>query len=201
MIQDQCYVLGCGPSLAHVDNLILQSIPAFGSNRIFKKLIPEYYCCINPTEARKYPVEIEVMDCKHKFVTDKVNIPGVTPLHSTTQVDFSINPFWAVQEGYSVTFVLLQLAFFYGFREVFLLGVDHRYVQPCKPNEEITWTGRDPNHFADDYVKPGERWNGADLEKSEYYFQIAKKIFDSNGRKIINLTEGSALDVFERGTL
>ena len=201
MIQDQCYVLGCGPSLSKIDNLILDSLPTFGSNRIFKKYIPDYYACINPVEANKYPVEIEVMDCKYKFVTDKVPVPGCTPLHSTTQVDFSINPFWAVQEGYSVTFVLLQLAFFYGFREVFLLGVDHRYVQPCKPNEEITWTGRDPNHFADDYVKPGERWNGADLEKSEYYFQIAKKIFDSNGRKIINLTEGSALDVFERGVL
>jgi hypothetical protein len=201
MMRDQCYVLGNGPSLARVPNLVLDSLPTFGSNRIFKKYVPNFYCCINPTEANKYPVEIEVMNCEYKFVTDKVKIPGVTPLHSTMEVDFSINPFWAVNEGYSVTFVLLQLAFFYGFREVFLLGVDHRYAQPCKPNAEITWHGKDVNHFADDYVKPGEHWNCADLRHSEIYFQKAKEIFEMNGRRIVNLTEGSALDVFERGVL
>lgn len=200
MMRDQCYVLGNGPSLARVPNLVLDSIPTFGSNRIFLKYVPTYYLCINPTEARKYPKEIEELPSE-KYVTDKVPIKGCTPLHSTTVVDFSTNPAWGINEGYSVTYCALQLAFFMGFSEVLLLGVDHKYVQPCKPNEEITWHGPDPNHFADDYVKEGERWNGADLRSSEIYFEKARKIFEMNGRRIINLTENSALDVFEKGTL
>ena len=195
-----CYVLGNGPSLKNVPNLVLNSLPTFGSNRIFLKYVPDFYCCINPLEAQKYPEEIMKLTSE-KFVTDKIHIPGCTPLHSTTQVDFSTNPALWVNEGYSVTYVALQLAFFYGFTEVLLLGVDHRYVQPCAPNEEITWQGKDPNHFTDDYVKPGDRWNGADLERSEYFYKIAKKIFEGDGRKIINLTENSELDVFEKGSL
>ena len=197
----ECYVLGNGPSLAKIDNLILDSLPTFGSNKIFLKYVPTYYCCINPTEARKYPLEIEVMEST-KFVTNKVPIKDCTLLKSTNTVQFSTNPYWAVNEGYSATYVLLQLAFFFGFRTVYLLGVDHRYEDyKGKPNQLIPWEGKDPNHFAEDYLKPGDKWNCPDLEKSKFFFKIARQVFDGSGRKIINLTENSALDVFERGSL
>ena len=198
---EMAFLLGNGPSLARVDNIILQSIPTFGSNRIFKKIVPTVYACVNPTEAKKYPVEIEVMDCEHKYVTDKVKIPGCIPLHSTTSVDFSLNPTWAINEGYSVSYCLMQIAFFMGVKELFLLGMDHKYIQPNTPNAEITWQGKDVNHFCDDYVQPGDKWNCADLRRSEIYFKKAKEVFEMDGRKIINLTEGSALDVFERRML
>jgi len=195
-----CFVLGNGPSLADVKNETLDTLPTFGSNRIFMKYTtPSYYCCINPTEANKYPKEIEELECIEKFVTNKVSIPGCTPLRSTVSVQFSVSPRWAVQEGYSVTFVLLQLAYFFGFRTVYLLGVDHRYIQPPAPNALITWRGEDVNHFDPNYVKDGDKWNCADLQKSEMFFAIARDVYEMNGRRIINCTEDSALDVFERG--
>jgi len=200
-MNDECYVLGNGPSLAKIDNLILDSLPTFGSNRIYLKYVPTYYCCINPTEARKYPKEIEVMEST-KFVTNKVPIKGCTPLKSTNSVQFSTNPYWAVQEGYSVTYVLLQLAFFFGFRTVYLLGVDHHYEDyKGKPNQLIKWRGKDPNHFTEDYLNDNDEWNCPDLKKSEFYYRIAKQVFEGSGRKIINLTENSELDVFEKGRL
>jgi hypothetical protein len=58
-------------------------------------------------------------------------------------------------------------------------------------------TGDDPNHFDPTYFK-GQEWNNPDLAKSEKYYSIARDIYQRDSRRIINLTEGSALDVFER---
>jgi len=195
-----CFVLGNGPSLASIDNSYLDKLPTFGSNRIFLKYTPKFYACVNPTEATKYPKEIEELRSV-KYVTDAVDIPGCTPLHSTSLVRFSTNPLWAVNEGWSVSYVLLQLAYFYGFKRVYLLGMDHRYNYTGSPNEEVSWTGQDSNHFSKEYVLPGDRWNCPDLERSTYFFKVAKEVYEADRREIINLTEGSALDVFPFGKL
>jgi len=197
----EAYLLGNGPSLKRVPDIVLDSIPTFGSNRIFLKHTPTIYACVNPNEARKYPKEIEGLKCFEKYVTDKVPIAGCIPLHSTKSVDFSLNPTWAVNEGYTISYILMQIAFFHGVKTLYLLGMDHKYIQPNTPNAEITWQGKDVNHFCDDYVQPGDKWNCADLKRSEIYFKKAKQVFEMDGRRIINLTEGSALDVFERRML
>lgn len=197
---NSCFVLGNGPSLSKIDNKVLDILPTFGSNRIFLKYVPTFYVVINPTEAKKYPQEIEELKCM-KFVTDKVSINGVIPLHSTTEVDFSLDPLKVVNEGWSVTYVSLQLAHWMGFERVYLLGCDHRYSYQGEPNENIKWDGADPNHFSRDYVLPGESWNCPDLEKSTHYYRIAKDFFEYQKKEIINLTEDSALDVFPKGKL
>lgn len=196
-----CFVLGNGPSLAKVDNSVIDELPSFGSNKIFLKYSPYFYACVNPTEAMKYPKDIEKLWCVKKFITEKVEIKGCVPLHSTREVEFSFDPYRYVNEGYSVSFVLLQLAYYFGYRTVFLLGEDHRYVHPGKPNELIKWKGADVNHFDPTYVQDGDKWNAPDLKQSAHYFQIAREVYERNGRRIINLTPDSDLKVFETGTL
>jgi hypothetical protein len=99
-------------------------------------------------------------------------------------------------EGYTVTYVCLQLAYYMGFKEVVLLGVDHYYGENKQPNLEAVATGPDEHHFHPDYFANGTRWNFPDLVNSEYAYTIAKAAYEKDGRTIINATSHTALEVF-----
>ena len=58
--------------------------------------------------------------------------------------------------------------------------------------------GVDPNHFHPGYFSGGMRWNNPDLEESERSYILARKTFEKAGRRVVNLTPGSQLDIFER---
>jgi hypothetical protein len=59
--------------------------------------------------------------------------------------------------------------------------------------------GQDHNHFSPDYFTNGASWHAPDLAKSERAYRMAETVYNDNGRKIINLTPGTKLDVFEKG--
>ena len=99
-----------------------------------------------------------------------------------------------------MTFVCLQLAWLIGFQTILLVGVDHRYRNNGAPNEQKLWDGEDVNHFHPDYFK-GQQWNCADLERSEYSYRLARATFAETGRRCVNLTKGTALEVFEKDEL
>lgn len=198
--ENACFVIGNGPSLKGVSNKFLETLPSFGSNRIYLRFTPTYYACVNPLVLAQYWDDILRLKCQ-KFVKEGfVFSPDVTHLHSTTVVPFSKDPEKYINEGYTVTYVCLQLAYWMGFQKVYLVGVDHRYISNGKPNEEKVWKGEDPNHFDPNYFKDAI-WNNADLENSEKFYKIAKKVYERDGREIINLTENTALDVFEKGKI
>ncbi len=69
-----------------------------------------------------------------------------------------------VFEGSTVTFVALQLAYHMGFDEVILVGVDHHFSSTGHPNETVTSTGADPDHFSEEYFGKGFRWQLPDLD-------------------------------------
>jgi acetyl esterase/lipase len=72
-------------------------------------------------------------------------------------------PIW---EGWTVTYAALQLAYFMGFKNIFLVGLDHSFKVSGSPNEEQAMQGADPNHFDPRYFA-GSRWHLPDLEGSE----------------------------------
>lgn len=193
-----CVVVGNGPSLNKVPVEWLGKYPTFGSNRCYLRFIPTYYVCVNPLVIEQNRAEIAALPCD-KFIRAGSGILSA-PLHSSTQAKFSFEPLCWIHEGYTVTYVSLQLAYWMGFKTVFLVGVDHRYQQTGKPNEQQVMNGDDPNHFDPHYFK-GQNWNLADIEKSTGFYKVARDIYEKNGRKIINLTEGTALDVFEKGNI
>jgi glycosyltransferase involved in cell wall biosynthesis len=99
----------------------------------------------------------------------------------------------------TVTFFNLQLAYFLGFDEVYLIGVDNSYKQPDKGNEGalIKEDKDDVNHFSKDYFK-GLTWQKADTDAMEYVYVLAGKAFQEDGREIINAGAGGNLEVFRR---
>jgi len=202
LTNDTCLVIGNGPSLKDIPLDFLKRWPSFGSNKIFMLdwFIPTYYACINPLVCEQNVDAINAMDCAVKYIRwefhDKID--RSYPLYSSPSPSFSRDPLKYIYEGFTVTYVLLQLAFWMGFERVGLVGVDHRYTFTGMPNQLAVSGGVDTNHFHPDYFGEGVRWHNPDLKRSEQAYRMARTVFDKAGRQVVNLTPGSELDVFER---
>ena len=198
-------VIGNGPSLKDVSLELLNKYPSFGTNRIYlvDGFTPDYYVAVNNLVIEQFYPDIRKLESEKfikAFYTRHI-IGDAHKLHSSSIPAFSIKANELIYEGHSVTYVCLQLAYWMGFTTVLMVGVDHRFEFDGQPNELKVAVGKDVNHFHPDYFGDGVRWHNPDLVMSEKAYKMAKIVFDAEGRKIINLTPGSALDVFEKGDI
>jgi hypothetical protein len=99
-----------------------------------------------------------------------------------------------------VTNVALQLAFYMGFEQAILIGVDHSYRESAKgdPNQTIVSQGDDPDHFNAEYFGKGFRWQLPDLETSELGYTLARQAYAAAGRQVLDATIGGKLDIFPK---
>lgn len=107
--------------------------------------------------------------------------------------------------GSTVTYTCLQIAFYLGLREVYLIGADHNYQIPEEyaqrdhnENYIIESVEDDVNHFECSYFGKGYRWHNPKVHKMEISYQNAKMFYEANGGKIFNATKGGKLEVFDR---
>lgn len=113
-----------------------------------------------------------------------------------------------VQGGYTVLYHQLQLAFFMGIREVYLMGVDFSFTVPESRTVDDRFTSDvyrnaivssgEINHFHPDYRKPGETWTMPRLDLQRCAFRSALEHFENAGGKLINVSRSSKLDVFPK---
>lgn len=200
---ETCLIIGNGPSLRNVPPDFLKKYPSFGTNRIYLMdgFAPTYYVSVNPLVIEQSLEEIKKLTGIKFLPYAYSQYCNALPLRSHYSPTFSMNPKAYIYEGYTVTYVCMQLAYYLGFDTVLLVGVDHRFQFQGSPNEERVAEGPDPNHFHPDYFSNGTKWNNPDLERSESAYKMAYEVFKNDKRKIINLTEGTALDVFEKGAV
>jgi hypothetical protein len=111
---------------------------------------------------------------------------------------FNGNAAGRLWEGATVTFGAMQLAYFMGFKTVYLIGVDHSFATQGKPNTTITSEGDDPNHFNPGYFGKGFRWQLPDLETSEMAYTMARSAYQKADREIIDATVGGKLTIFPK---
>jgi hypothetical protein len=103
--------------------------------------------------------------------------------------------------GQSVTYINLQLAFFMGFTEVYLIGMDFDYVIPeshKRTGDVLLSDTDDMNHFHKDYFGKGKTWKDPKLDRVLCNYKMAKLAFESVGREIFNATIGGKLEIFRR---
>jgi hypothetical protein len=202
----RCFILGNGPSLAKTDLKPLKKEYTFGLNRIFllfKKMgfEPTFLVSVNRLVIEQSAKEINKTKSL-KFIEwqSKEDIKGNSTVYLRTRAKqmFSKNITHGVWEGATVTYVALQIAYYLGFTEVILLGVDHSFKTKGLPHQEIVSDGNDPNHFDSKYFKKGFRWNLPDLSTSEYAYKLAKKAYEAKGRKILDATINGKLKVFSK---
>jgi hypothetical protein len=101
-------------------------------------------------------------------------------------------------EGATVTNIALQVAFYLGFKQVILIGVDHNYTTQGKPNSTIVSQGADPNHFNPNYFGKDFRWQLPDLETSERGYTMVRRAYETAGRQVVDATVGGKLQVFPK---
>lgn len=207
-IGDRCIIIGNGPSLNKMDLSFLDNEITFGLNRIYLlfdkwKFRPTYYASVNPLVLEQSADEILKISApkfiSHKGVPFFPNPPkDLMFIKSLSQWIFSTDPCVGLCEGWTVTYFAMQLAYYMGFREVILIGVDHHFTTQGSPNLEVTSTGPDPNHFSADYFGKGTRWHLPDLERSEKSYILAKNAFESANRRILDATVDGKLNIFPK---
>ena len=206
---ERCFILGNGPSLRQTDLSKLGGEFTFGLNRIYL-LFPEMgfstscLVSVNDLVLAQCADELQALQLP-RFVTWRArkfftNDPQATFLDTdyTGQETFASDVTGRVFEGFTVTYVALQLAFHLGFSEVILVGVDHNFATQGPANETIISQGADLNHFSPDYFGKGFKWQLPDLAGSERAYRLAKQAYEADGRRIRDATIGGKLTVFPK---
>ena len=104
----------------------------------------------------------------------------------------------SIYQGGTVTFVALQLAYHMGFARVALVGCDHNFADKGPANATVTSGAHDANHFDPRYFAGGVKWQLPDLVESEIAYMLAKNAFETDGRSLLNCTDGGKLELLPR---
>lgn len=207
---ERCFIIGNGPSLKKMDLSLLKNDVTFGMNRIYLMFndlgfSTTYYVTVN---------KLVVEQCARDIV--KLSCPKFISWHARNLIDFTSNMIClysdcdgthskfftditkGVNEGATVTYVAMQIAYYMGFEKVILVGVDHSFKTQGKPHTMVVSEGDDLNHFDPGYFGKGFRWQLPDLRTSELVYRIAKYQFENTNREILDATIDGKLQVFPK---
>ncbi|GEM_PF-545250 len=205
----RCFIIGNGPSLNEQNLTLLKDEFTIGSNYIYMNyekmgFYPTIFTITNYLVAEQRIDEINALPESIKifpyFLNYIINEDERTFfLNSAALKEFSTDLTQNISWQSTVTFFNMQLAYYLGFDEVYLIGVDNSYVQPegGKEGAMIEQKEDDPNHFCGSYFK-GLTWQKADTDAMEYVYYLTKEVFDNASQKIFNATHGGRLEVFPR---
>ncbi|MBA7542987.1 hypothetical protein ES705_35312 [subsurface metagenome] len=207
----RCFVMGNGPSLSRMDLSVLKDEITFGMNRIYllfdeMPFIPTYYTCVNDLVLEQFADDIQALPmpkflnwtCRDHFNSDDINTIFIRLRYSIRDL-FVGDPAHSLCGGGTVTYAALQLAYYMGFKEVVLIGVDHSFKEKGRPNKtEVRISEVDESHCHPNYFPKGIKWQLPDLLRSELAYAIARKAFEKDGRVIRDATVEGQLDVFEK---
>lgn len=232
----RCFVIGNGPSLTIDDlNLISRDV-TFAANRIYEAFSdtdwrPTYYS-VTDSVFFDYFHDLTVKTCRE-------NMPDTTklfwlnlikdikePLPFCDEIYFDLNmmhrdvPEFSkradlfLYRGSTIIYVMIQLAVYMGFDEIYLLGVDNDFpTQTADDGREVLNPASSRAHFykessaAADYLKNIMSWvDFRDTEKSGLHspdsvYRTAKWHCDQLNVSLYNATRGGKLEVLTRKNL
>lgn len=195
-----CIVIGNGPSLRGVPKEFFVKFNTFGCNLIYKlPYIPDYWCAVDKLGIANNWEAMEAEPSPVKFVRENTELSGY-PLHPMPRREFSLQPNIWIWTQNSTT-VMLQIAYYLGFETILLVGVDHRWKMEGSQDPNVPrLVTKDVNHFCEDYLA-GQMVTYPKPRIAEMSYRMAKSIYETDKRKILNLTEGTDLDVFTKDKL
>jgi len=230
-IGQRCFIIGNGRSLKMHDLTKLVHEKKFATNLFplhpdLEKIHLDYYCASDPrnwTVGGGFPSALragfaKLSDCLFFFWRPAAQVVRRTPelrRRNVYYLNFDLRN-WVYKGVFSTdvsrrvfcghTVIIdfcLPLAFYFGFKEIYLLGCDCDYQVDQAPDysqayfydksldeRSIYYNPRDPI-----YKRKGDSDHVAVMLAS---YAVVKKAFEANGRKIYNAGYGGALEVFER---
>lgn len=214
---ERAFLIGNGPSLNKCDLSFLKDEITIGVNSIFLKQdelggLPTHYVVEDFFVAEDRAQQINALRGTNKwfgnYLSYTLEDADAHWLNVRMRYDdyrgfpyFSKDAARQVWAGGSVTYICMQLAFYLGVRELYLIGFDHHYIVPETTDIEgnnLTSLGDDPNHFDKTYFGKGLRWHDPKTDRMELGYKRAARTFKEYGRNIYNATVGGRLDVLER---
>jgi hypothetical protein len=221
---ERCIIIGNGPSLNQTDFNLLKDQTTFGVNGIFyaddRLPQPLSYYVVEDTKVFEENTEAILeygRGCGEIILPTlyKENVPNPDEVTffrmnggfyrkqdpNFCRPRFSTNAAEVLYCGQSVTFINLQLAYWMGFTEVALIGMDFSYTLPpgtvVKGNLYESQED-DPNHFDPRYFGAGKTWKNPYLNRVGANYELAKSMYEADGRTVYNCTVGGKLEVFDR---
>jgi hypothetical protein len=214
------FVIGNGPSLKMEDLERLAGEITFACNNIYLAFPdtswrPTYYTVSDPLAAREFGSVVRQLAVR-KIFSNSVSdfFTGDSDITWLRQIDyvsdsssddfaFSFDLRNGVYHGATTLYIQFQLAFYMGIEEIYLLGVDGDYNLPPKQGKRsgmgvLVEHDAEVNHFHPEYRRKGESWWLADREFQLKTYTFARSVFEACGRRILNASRKSALEVFPR---
>lgn len=204
----RCVIIGNGPSLNEMDLSILKDEYTFGLNRIyllFEKLGFEttYLVTINGLVLKQFAGDLQQVKSLKLFNWLHRDLYQI----DSSTVFLCAKPGPAITgnivNGYylgagSVTNLALEAAFYMGFSEVILIGVDHTYREQGQGGVPVVSKGEDRNHFSADYFGKGTVWQLPNYETMEHGYRQNRRLFEKSNRILVDATVGGKLDIFPK---
>lgn len=204
----RCFVIANGPSLKKIDFNLLRNEITIGMNRIYlleEKIgfLPTYLMVFDiPYQIKQFASEFENIKTTkiynwigRRYFNRKSDI---NYFYSHFKLDFSPDFTKRVGNGKSVMISCIQLAYYLGFKEVYIIGKDHHYNTSAKPGSNIKADGMEQNHFIAGYYKEGQNWGAPHLGEEEYSYNLAKIAFEKDDRMVFDATIEGKLQIFKK---
>lgn len=206
--EKRCFVIANGPSLNKIDFSLLKDEYTFGMNRVYlmkeqNGFMPTFIACIDEERIiRPFHEDLDNLgvpsffpfSCRKYF--SKRGNQYFTPRNFSSV--FQTDATKPLGSGRTVTYNVIQLAFCMGFQEVYIIGKDHSFNTTEKAGKGIEIKDKDDNHFVNNYLLPGQKFDVPDLKSEEYAYKLSREAFEKAGRIIKNATVGGKLEIFER---
>ncbi|MCL2052424.1 MAG: DUF115 domain-containing protein [Lachnospiraceae bacterium] len=221
----RCFIIGNGPSLTPEDLDKVKNEYTFATNKIFyifdrTSWRPTFYCCMDMNAFEMLEDKIALSDTEYKFLNarthqkfnqddkfdktiyyllncleNKIYLNVKKRALDEPVVSENVNEF--VYQNGTVTFTAIQLAFFMGFKEIYLLGIDHNYPLTRMASGKII-SNENKNESYFEGMPKTDYQPGYSFYTATKCYQAARSYADAHGIKIINATRGGKLEVFER---
>ena len=213
----KCFIIANGPSLTVSDLELLQQKKeiTFAMNRIYKMFPettwrPTFYVCEDINIFHDSIDEINAIPARNKFIPINhkwyhgINIENATYFWANYDREkdfpdsFSTNIAKQMDSLGTVTFTCINIAAYMGFKEIYLLGVDHNYQVTINEQGETIIDNTAKDYFCENYDSDIKNIVVHDMGQNTRAYRKAKKYCDAHGIHIYNATRGGKLEVFPR---
>lgn len=211
----RCFIVATGPSLTIEDVEKLKNEICWTMNTgcyLIDKadFRPSYYAIADGNAYRRVKDDLARMNLSHVFYNDKdinwqIDSVNAYPLPIWVSLyinqwerrhiplclrkkKMSLDPSKRIYQGGNVVNVILQLCFYMGFKEIYLLGTDCNYFGNQQYSSAVDYKQYEQLYQTPEYV----------YETMINDYKCAKVVAERLGVKIYNVSRGGMLEVFER---
>ncbi|MEM9748466.1 MAG: 6-hydroxymethylpterin diphosphokinase MptE-like protein [Actinomycetota bacterium] len=224
---ERIFIMGNGPSLNRTPLELLEDEFVFGVNRIsllFERISwrPTFYTAFDVRVVPDNAEEFAALDIPYKFFSARYkSLLGEADNHYWHHTKGFYDgfehcfeptvPYSGFGGGGTIGVMAVEMAYFMGFEEIYLIGTDVSYAVPktviqsgpegfgdgVKLELEST-ADDDPNHFDPRYFGAGKKWHSPNVRDMKIGFARAAAYLDRRGARLRNATVGGELDEVER---